>query len=57
MFQEKNLSLVGGKKVSKIVRRILEKVFTNSLAIKYNWTGKNNKIALRDLKLPKVIIG
>lgn len=49
------LSIVGGKKVQNIVRRILEKIFTNNLAKEYNWTGKHNKKALRDLKLITII--
>lgn len=57
LFQEMILSLVGGRGTLTVVRRILEKVFDNSLATQYNWTGKNKKIALRGLKLPKVITG
>lgn len=51
------LSLVGGKKVQNIVRRILEKLFTNQLAVNYNWTGKNNKNPLKDLRCVKVLCG
>ncbi|XP_046405820.1 uncharacterized protein LOC124170856 isoform X2 [Ischnura elegans] len=49
------LSLVGGKKVEHIVRRMLERLFTNRIAAEYNWTGKNSKYPLKDLKLIKVI--
>ncbi|XP_048000776.1 uncharacterized protein LOC125239114 [Leguminivora glycinivorella] len=50
-----HLSLVGGPKIPVIIRRILEKLFSNNLAVLCNWTGKNKKIALKDLGLIKII--
>ncbi|KAL4716910.1 hypothetical protein ACJJTC_012721 [Scirpophaga incertulas] len=49
------LSFVGGSKVPTITRRILEKLFTNKLALLYNWTGKNAKLPLKNMQLIKVI--
>lgn len=46
-FQVTYLSFVGGSKVPIIIRRILEKLFTNKLALLYNWTGKNDKLPLK----------
>lgn len=51
------LTYIGGNKTGPITRRILERMFDNNLATKCNWTGKNNKIGLKDLQLIKVIIG
>ncbi|KAL4719698.1 hypothetical protein ACJJTC_007887 [Scirpophaga incertulas] len=49
------LSFVGGSKVPTITRRILEKLFTNKLALLYNWTGENVKLPLKNMQLIKVI--
>ncbi|CAG9790690.1 unnamed protein product [Diatraea saccharalis] len=38
-----HLSYIGGNKPPAIVKRILEKVFTNNLAVNCNWTGKKLK--------------
>ncbi|CAG9785321.1 unnamed protein product [Diatraea saccharalis] len=50
-----HLSYIGGNKPPAIVKRILEKVFTNNLAVKCNWTGKNKKTSLKDLRIVKII--
>ncbi|XP_063219435.1 uncharacterized protein LOC134529371 isoform X3 [Bacillus rossius redtenbacheri] len=54
---ETTLATVGGRKADHVVRHILERLFTNRLALKYNWTGKNQKIALKNLQLMKIIPG
>ncbi|GBN44476.1 hypothetical protein AVEN_26442-1, partial [Araneus ventricosus] len=50
-----NLSILGGKKTPNTVRRILEKLFTNKVAVYFNWTGKYKKCALKDLTITKII--
>lgn len=57
LLQEIYLSYIGGNKTATIVRRILERVFTNSFATQCNWTGKNNKYKLKELRLTEVILG
>ncbi|XP_039284146.1 uncharacterized protein LOC111052364 isoform X2 [Nilaparvata lugens] len=51
------LSLLGGKKVGRVVRNILEKIFTNDVAELFNWTGRHSKRCLRDLAVMKLIPG
>ncbi|XP_054258995.1 uncharacterized protein LOC128983647 [Macrosteles quadrilineatus] len=53
----KHLSLVGGKKPANVTRRILERLFTNQVAAQYNWTGKNQKLSLKDLVIMKLLPG
>lgn len=53
---ENYLSYIGGNKTTTIVRRILGRVFTNPFATQCNWTGKNSKHKLKDLRLIVVIL-
>lgn len=36
---------------------MLEKLFTNEVAVHYNWTGKYNKLPLKELTCIKIIPG
>ena len=56
-FQQVFLSRLGGKKVDRAVRRILEQIFTNSLAAKYNWSGRKQKVPLNGLLVIAAIKG
>ncbi|CAG9795519.1 unnamed protein product [Diatraea saccharalis] len=55
MQQVNHLSYIGGNKPPAIVKRILEKVFTDNLAVNCNWTGKNKKTSPKDLRIVKII--
>lgn len=44
------LQYIGGKDENETCRKILSKLITNDLAIKTNWTGRNEKNGFRDLK-------
>ncbi|XP_041977759.1 uncharacterized protein LOC121732056 [Aricia agestis] len=55
MLLVNHLSYVGGNKTSAILRRILEKLFSNKLAEICNWSGKNGKHKLQDHLLIKVV--
>ncbi|KAG8233355.1 hypothetical protein J437_LFUL005816 [Ladona fulva] len=54
---EEKLSLLGGKKLVNVTNRILESLFENKLALHCNWTGRNQKYSLKDLKLMKIVKG
>ncbi|XP_039297659.1 uncharacterized protein LOC120354481 [Nilaparvata lugens] len=49
------LGRVGGKTVDYVVRKTLAQLFSNKLAQSYNWTGKNGKNALLQLKIKDII--
>ena len=55
ILQENVLGFTGGKTVHHVVRRVLEKVLTNKLAERYNWTGRYNKSPLKDLCIIRII--
>lgn len=55
-FQAKELSLVGGKTVKDITRRIMYKLFTNDLGHQYSWDGAKGKKAFKNLTISSVII-
>lgn len=44
------LSCVGGKDVGETTRKILTKLISNQLAVNSNWTGRNNKNGLKELR-------
>jgi hypothetical protein len=49
------LSLIGGSRLEDAVRRILSKLFTNKLALSYNWTGTGQKKSVSRLNVTSVI--
>ncbi|XP_071854220.1 uncharacterized protein [Apostichopus japonicus] len=49
------LSSVGGQILSVAVRRMLQELILNSVAISINWTGQGEKLAFKDLFLRKVL--
>lgn len=56
LFQILQLCLIGGSSLQDTVRRILRLVMSNSLALKYNWSGKGMKECFKNLKLRHTII-
>ncbi|XP_039282927.1 uncharacterized protein LOC120348719 [Nilaparvata lugens] len=49
------LGRVGGKTVDYVVRKTLAPLFSNKMAQSYNWTGKNGKNALLQLRIKDII--
>lgn len=56
LFQILQLCLIGGSSLQDTVQRILRLVMSNSLALKYNWSGKGMKEGFKNLKLRHTII-
>ncbi|KAM0727950.1 hypothetical protein ACS0PU_005419 [Formica fusca] len=50
------LKLVGGSNPHVMIRNMLKKVLTNTLARHFSWAGKKAKRNFKDLKLANVII-
>ncbi|KMQ82446.1 hypothetical protein RF55_22962, partial [Lasius niger] len=50
------LKLVGGNNPHVMIRNMLKKLLTNSLAQQFSWAGKKAKCSFKDLKLANVII-
>ncbi|XP_024887984.1 uncharacterized protein LOC112464921, partial [Temnothorax curvispinosus] len=48
--------LVGGVDAHAMIRNIMKKVMTDTLAQNFSWTGKRNKRNFKDLNLSKMII-
>ncbi|XP_024885615.1 uncharacterized protein LOC112463438 [Temnothorax curvispinosus] len=48
--------LVGGVDAHAMIRNIMKKVMTDTLAQNFSWTGKRNKRSFKDLNLSKMII-
>jgi len=55
-LQMSELSKIGGPTVKKVVKRMMYKLFENSLDIKYSWEGKKKKKIFRSLLISKVIM-
>ena len=51
------LGLIGGMNVKQTTRRIMSSLFTNPLAMQYNFMGHGAKHAYADLELKNVING
>jgi len=51
------LGVVGGMTIKDTTRRILKTLFTNSLAVKYNYNGHGDKHAFGALMLKEVVNG
>ena len=51
------LGTIGGENVKQCVRRTMKGVFTNDMAIKFNWKGKGDKRPFSSLELSSVVKG
>ena len=48
---------IGGKDVAETTRRILRSIMTDVVAVRMNFAGRGGKVAIKDMKLLRVIIG
>lgn len=56
-LQIQHLSCIGGDSVSSLVRRILRRVISSEVAVKYNFSGAKGKNSFHTLQLRGVLIG
>jgi len=55
--QVAELSKIGGPTVKEVVKRLMYRLFENSLGMEYSWEGKKKKKVFKSLLISKVIIG
>lgn len=56
-MQVKSLKSIGGHSVHHMVANILKRAVSNSLAEKYSWAGAKQKLAFKQLKFTKAVLG
>lgn len=56
-MQTKQLSLLGGKDEHDRISYMMKHIVTNTLAVQYSWAGAKMKIAFKNLRITKCIIG
>ena len=55
-FQVELVGIVGGKTVQACTRNTLARIFTNKVAISFNWQGKGEKLSFRISALVAVVL-